>query len=64
MSDLRLRDERGGPFTTTGFAFLLSRAGVKAGLLDQRHDGDLRGSHWPVIGMGVVLEVGKLSAVD
>jgi len=29
--------ERGGPFTITGFAFLVSRAGAKAGLSFKAH---------------------------
>ena len=34
--------ERGGPFTTTGFAFLVSRAGAKAGLTFKAHPHMLR----------------------
>jgi hypothetical protein len=34
--------ERGGPFTTTGFAFLISRAGTKAGLPFKAHPHMLR----------------------
>jgi integrase len=41
-SDFVFLTERGGPFTTTGFAFLVSRAGVKAGLPFKAHAHMLR----------------------
>jgi type 1 fimbriae regulatory protein FimB/type 1 fimbriae regulatory protein FimE len=41
-SDFVFMTERGGPFTTTGFAFLISRAGVKAGLPFKAHPHMLR----------------------
>jgi integrase len=41
-SDFVFMTERGGPFTTTGFAFLVSRAGVKAGLPFKAHPHMLR----------------------
>jgi integrase len=41
-SDFVFLTERGGPFTTTGFAFLVSRAGVKAGLPFKAHPHMLR----------------------
>jgi integrase len=41
-SDFVFMTERGGPFTTTGFAFLISRAGVKAGLPFKCHPHMLR----------------------
>jgi integrase len=36
-SDFVFVTERGGPFTTTGFAFLVSRAGVRAGFAFKAH---------------------------
>jgi type 1 fimbriae regulatory protein FimB/type 1 fimbriae regulatory protein FimE len=41
-SDFVFMTERGGPFTTTGFAFLISRAGVKAELPFKAHPHMLR----------------------
>jgi integrase len=41
-SDFAFMTERGGPFTTTGFAFLVSRAGAKAGLPFKAHPHMLR----------------------
>ena len=41
-SDFVFMTERGGPFTTTGFAFLVSRAGAKAGLPFKAHPHMLR----------------------
>jgi integrase len=41
-SDFVFMTERGGPFTTTGFAFLVSRAGAKAGLPFKVHPHMLR----------------------
>ncbi len=41
-SDFVFMTERGGPFTTTGFAFLISRAGAKAGLPFKTHPHMLR----------------------
>jgi integrase len=41
-SDFLFMTERGGPFTTTGFAFLVSRAGAKAGLPFKAHPHMLR----------------------
>jgi integrase len=40
--DFVFMTERGGPFTTTGFAFLVSRAGAKAGLPFKAHPHMLR----------------------
>src|ERR1700746_789599 len=41
-SDFVFMTKRGGPFTTTGFAFLVSRAGAKAGLPFKAHPHMLR----------------------
>jgi type 1 fimbriae regulatory protein FimB/type 1 fimbriae regulatory protein FimE len=41
-SDFVFMTERGGPFTTVGFAFLVSRAGVRAGLPFKAHPHMLR----------------------
>jgi integrase len=41
-SDFVFMTERGGPFTTTGFAFMISRAGSKAGLPFKAHPHMLR----------------------
>ena len=41
-SDFVFLTERGGPFTPTGFAFLVSRAGAKAGLPFKAHPHMLR----------------------
>jgi integrase len=41
-SDFVFMTERGGPFTTVGFAFLVSRAGVRAGLPFKTHPHMLR----------------------
>jgi site-specific recombinase XerD len=41
-SDFVFMTERGGPFTTGGFAFLVSRAGAKAGFPFKAHPHMLR----------------------
>src|SRR6266446_8308791 len=41
-SDFAFMTERGGPFTTTGFAFLVSRVGRKAGFSTKVHPHQLR----------------------
>ena len=48
--------ERGGPFTTTGFAFLVSRAGAKAELPFKAHPHMLRhGCSYALINKGADL---------
>jgi integrase len=60
-SDFVFMTERGGPFTTTGFAFLVSRAGAKAGLPFKAHPHMLRhGCGYALINAGADLRALQL----